>query len=49
MFNFFTKKNFPVNKLEEVKEQIKEKTIKEKFNEYCELNPDADECREYDV
>lgn len=31
----------------EVKE--KEKTIKDKFDEYCELNPEADECREYDV
>ena len=39
----------PKPAVEEVKEQIKEKTIKEKFNEYCELNPDADECREYDV
>lgn len=29
--------------------EIKEKTLKEKFNEYCELNPEADECREYDV
>lgn len=33
----------------EVKENIKKKTPKEKFDEYCELNPEADECREYDV
>jgi CP12 domain len=40
---------FPNTNVEKVEEKIEEKTIKEKFNEYCELNPDADECREYDV
>lgn len=32
-----------------IKEKVKEKTIKDKFDEYCESNPEADECREYDV
>ena len=47
MFSFLSKIFAPKNKPEEVKEEIK--TIKEKFDEYCELNPEADECREYDV
>lgn len=34
-------------KEKETKEEIK--TPKEKFDEYCDLNPEADECREYDV
>lgn len=48
MFNIFKKDKSPKQD-NKTTENIKEKTIRDKFNEYCEENPNADECRVYDV